>query len=76
LVIQDFYKLFVFQIGQSIPLIKDNVELYTKKDIAKEFHIFEPYLYRMLDVFPDIDVYKDYFLDVIKCKLDVTKITE
>jgi predicted nucleotidyltransferase len=76
LVIQDFYKLFVFQLGQAIPLIKDNVELYTKKDIANEFPMFEPYLYRMLDTFPIIDVYKTYFLDIIKCKLDVTKISE
>ena len=76
LVIQDFYKLFVFQIGQAIPLILSRKELYTKKDIVAEFPMLEPYLYRMLDVFPDMDMYKTYFLDTIVNHLDVEKISE
>src|SRR5574343_183899 len=76
LVIQDFYKLFVFQIGQAIPLILSRKELYTKKDIVAEFPMLEPYLYRMLDVFPDMDMYKTYFLDTIVNNLDVEKISE
>lgn len=76
LVIQDFYKLFVFQIGQTIPLIINHKELYTKKDIVHEFPMLEPYLYRMLDVFPDMDMYKTYFLDTIVKNLDVEKISE
>src|SRR5574343_19503 len=76
LVIQDFYKLFAFQIGQTIPLIEHDLQLYTKKDIAKLYPMLEPYLYRLLDVFPDIDIWKNYFIDVINCPLDVTKISE
>lgn len=76
LAIQDFYKLFVFQIGQAIPLILSRKELYTKKDIVTEFPMLEPYLYRMLDVFPDMDMYKTYFLDTIVNHLDVEKISE
>src|SRR5574343_389028 len=76
LVIQDFYKLFAFQIGQTIPLIEHDLQLYTKKDIAKLYPMLEPYLYRLLDVFPDIDIWKNYFIDVINCHLDVTKISE
>lgn len=75
LVIEDFYKLFTFQIGQTIPLIEDGIELYTKKEISNIYPIFEPYLYRMMDIFPDIDMYKNYFLDVVS-KLDLEKVHE
>ena len=75
LVIEDFYKLFTFQVGQCIPLIEDGIELYTKKDISVHYPIFEPYLYRMLDVFPDIDIYKNYFLDVVS-KLNLDNVHE
>lgn len=42
---EDILKVIAFQIGQSLGLA-NGVELYTKKDISKEFPELETYLYR------------------------------
>lgn len=76
LTIQDFYKLFSFQLGQCIPLISSGIELYTKKSIVGIIPEFEPYLYRKSDTFPDIDLYKHQFLDIVESKMDLNKIIE
>lgn len=40
------YKFMAFQIGQTYSLVKDHLELFTKKDVAHRFPELEPYLYR------------------------------
>jgi hypothetical protein len=40
------YKFFAFQIGQTLALLKDNVELFTKNSVADYYPALRPYLER------------------------------
>jgi hypothetical protein len=62
--LRDFYKLFAFQVGQTSGLFVNN-ELYTKSDIASEYPVLMPHLYKELDVFPQIEQIKNQFLDQV-----------
>ncbi len=42
----DIWKVIAFYLGQNISLIKDNVELYTKSDIAGTHPDLSPFIYR------------------------------
>lgn len=66
----DIYKVFAFQLGQSLSLI-DGVEVYTKMDIANRYPDLRQFLYREDKV--DLTVLENYilkFLDEMK-KLEV-----
>lgn len=43
----EVYKFFAFQLGQTYALLKDNVELFTKKDVAQHYPKMAPYLKRV-----------------------------
>lgn len=73
--IKDFYKLFAFQLGQTLALI-DGIELYDKKSIVDRYPDFKPYLYRLNNTWIDIDIWKVHFLDMIEKKLDLLLIQE
>lgn len=62
---QDFYKLFAFQVGQAMGLMR-GAEFYSKKSIAKQYPLLKPYLYREEDSFPGIDYVKDEFIEQVK----------
>lgn len=62
---QDFYKLFAFQVGQAMGLM-NGVEFYSKNSIATQYPILRPYLYREEDSFPGIDYVKDEFISRVK----------
>jgi len=40
------YKFFAFQMGQTLALLQDNVELYTKNSVAQYYPALKPYLDR------------------------------
>jgi hypothetical protein len=62
---QDFYKLFAFQVGQAMGLMR-GAEFYSKKSIATQYPLLKPYLYREEDSFPGIDYVKDEFIERVK----------
>lgn len=61
----EVYKTIAFQIGQTLSLIEDGVELYTKKDISKRYPMLYSYLYRI----PEDAFYLDIMLDRLVYKL-------
>jgi hypothetical protein len=57
----DIYKTIAFQVGQTLALIEDNLELYTKTDIADKYSVLSGYLYRTND--------NPHFLDIMLDRL-------
>ena len=53
----DFIKVYAFQLGQTLGLI-DNVELYTKEDIANKYPNLKSFLDR--DITSDIEILESY----------------
>lgn len=51
----EVYKFFAFQIGQTYALLKDNVELFTKNEVASHYPKLAPYLKRV-DGYPVDDL--------------------
>jgi hypothetical protein len=72
---QDFYKLFAFQVGQAMGLMNGD-EFYSKKSIAKQYPLLKPYLYREEDSFPGIDYVKDEFIIRVKEVCSMSEIHE
>lgn len=48
------YKFFAFQLGQTLALLKDNVELFTKNEVADYYPELRGYLERKDDLSPDV----------------------
>lgn len=46
------YKFFAFQMGQTLSLLQDNVELFTKNSVAQYYPSLKPYLDRVPDTSP------------------------
>lgn len=61
----DVYKVYAFQLGQSLGL-HEGIELYTKSTISKKYPKLRKYLYRENAVFDDLYYYIDRFIKVIK----------
>lgn len=58
-------KFFAFQLGQTLALIEENVDLFTKKSVAQKYPEFKDLLYRKEDA--DFSVLNDFtkkFLDI------------
>lgn len=64
-------KFFAFQLGQTYSLLKDNIELFTKSDVAKHYPKLSPYLQRV-DGHPVDDLqsmwkeFNEYCLSTVK----------
>lgn len=59
------YKVFAFQLGQSLGLY-EGIELYTKKDISNKYPKLKKYLYREVAKFNDLLYYLNLFIEQIK----------
>lgn len=66
----DFYKMLAFQIGQCLGLYR-GLELYTKEDIADEYPLLAPFLFRKENEFhlPNIADYYKLFLGLVTANL-------
>lgn len=62
----DFYKMLAFQIGQVLSLYR-GLELYTKEEIADEYPLLEPFLFRKENQchLPNIAEYYKLFIGTI-----------
>jgi len=62
---EDVYKVYAFQLGQSLGL-HEGYEFYTKKDISNKYPKLEKYLYREKNIdFRDLLKYINIFIDVV-----------
>lgn len=60
------YKFFAFQMGQSLSLLQDNVELFTKNSVAQYYPKLKPYLDRDIDASPaDLQDFLTSFADFV-----------
>ena len=50
--IVESYKFFAFQMGQTLSLLQDNTELFTKNSVAQYYPTLKPYLDRNLETSP------------------------
>lgn len=67
----DFYKLIAFQIGQCLSLYR-GLELYTKEDIADEYPLLSPFLFRKEKEFYLLNIAEYYklFLSLVRANLN------
>lgn len=72
---RDFYKLFAFQIGQALGLMK-GAEYYSKQSIAAHYPALKSALYKMSDEFPDIEYFKREFILLVKDSYNLEDIHE
>lgn len=68
----DVLKVIAFQLGQSLGLI-ENIELYTKSSVAKQYPDLYNFLYRKPDDLNIINAYKDTLCDYLE-KINVREI--
>jgi len=62
---KDVYKVYAFQLGQSLGL-HEGIELYTKNTISELYPELRKYLYREDASFDDIQKYINKFIQIIK----------
>jgi len=60
---EELFKFFAFQIGQTLSLIKDGEELFTKRSIADKYPELEDFLYRKFD--SDESILQEIYIDFI-----------
>lgn len=70
----DILKVIAFQVGQILGLF-DNIELYTKADIAETYAELRPFLYRNGIDKDDLEILQKYINNIIQ-KLEKIQITE
>lgn len=70
----EVYKFFAFQIGQTYSLLRDNVELFTKSEVASHYPKLEPYLKRV-DGYPVYDL-QEIWQEFIEYALSTIKIVQ
>lgn len=65
--VTEVYKFLAFQLGQTIALLKDNKELFTKSAVANYYPDLQNFLLREDNVEPEIlDDYLAVFIDIVK----------
>lgn len=69
---EDVLKVIAFQIGQSLGLI-ENIELYTKSSVAKQYPDLYNFLYRKEGDLAILNAFKDVLFDYLK-KINVIEI--
>ena len=60
---EELFKFFAFQIGQTLSLIQDGEELFTKKSVAKKYPEIEDFLYRKID--SDESLLQSFYINFI-----------
>lgn len=61
----EHYKFFAFQLGQTLALIQDNVELFTKNSVGKYYPELNKYLQRQSSEVNDLQEFLNNFLNYI-----------
>lgn len=64
----EVYKFFAFQLGQTLALVRDNKELFTKNQVGEHFHILKGSLNREKELPENVLSIYYQFLDFIKDK--------
>lgn len=62
---KDIFKVYAFQLGQSLGL-HEEIELYTKSSISKQYPNLRKYLYREETNINDLLIYLNKFINIIK----------
>lgn len=66
----EMLKFFAFQLGSTFPLIMNKKELFSKKDVAREYPFLEEFLYRKSDVnIKKLNDFKNEFCDYLKLQI-------
>lgn len=69
----EVYKFYAFQMGQTLALLDENVELFTKNEVAKKYPTLKKYLNRE-DASPnDLNIFLKLFLSKVKTMYSVEK---
>lgn len=70
----EVFKFFAFQIGQTLALIEDGKELFTKSEVALHYPELKPYLYREDDISVDaLNIYLKRFILFIESNIIKTE---
>lgn len=67
--LKDVYKFFAFQLIQTIALLENQTEIFTKTTAANYISGLKPYLYRQVSNCSEtevLQVYWDYFLELVR----------
>lgn len=69
----EVYKFFAFQLGQTLALLEDNIELFTKNNVADYYPDLKPYLMREKSDPANLKKYWDRFYNLCVKKAIVLK---
>lgn len=69
----EVYKFFAFQLGQTLALLEDNVELFTKNKVAEYYPELKEYLNRKETNGDDLEKFYHRFISFIEDKLVLKK---
>lgn len=61
----EVYKFFAFQMGQTLALLEDGVELFTKNKVAEYYPTLAPYLNREESPSTNLQLFLDRFVDFV-----------
>jgi hypothetical protein len=68
--ITEAYKFFAFQLGQTLSLIEDNVELFTKNTVAQYYPELKPYLNREKSSPAELQKFLTRFINFVENKYE------
>lgn len=67
----EVFKFYAFQLGQTLALLEDGIELFTKKSVAEHYPELRPYLYREHQDADTLQMFLNRFLDWSESHLQV-----